>query len=842
MIDFDDAPDFSTPSFARSKAPLPAGGAVAFATREPLNEKPAGEMPAFLKALNERQREAALATEGPLIVLAGAGSGKTKMLTSRIAYLVEGRGVPPWQILAVTFTNKAAGEMRERVEKILRESASGQLGSPEIGTFHSVCVRLLRREMDRTPFTKPFVIYDDSDQLSLVKGAMNKLSIDEKSVNPKAVQGAINRAKCEALEPSDMEPAQHGLFERQVKRIYEQYQKDMFTNNALDFGEIICLVYRLLRDHADIREKYQRRYRYIHVDEYQDTNRSQYLLLSMLASPVNGGHQNICVVGDEDQSIYKWRGADIKNILDFEHEYPGARVVKLEQNYRSSKTIIRAAGDVIRNNTSRKDKTLWTDNAEGEQVVRAQVPDERAEAEFAISEAKRIATAEGRPYGDFSIFYRTNAQSRQFEDVLRREKIPYQIVGGLRFYDRKEIKDILSYFKAILNPNDSVSIKRIINVPGRGIGKTTLDKIEDWLAIPANHERNYWDALSRATTDTNLVAAATGRKLGQFLQFMERLIAEQPKLTLSELYHLILDETGYVRDLRKEATEESLARIENLEEFDTLLQEFDEDNFHNRPAGLDAEAAQEASQAGVVPAAFEKSDLLPLFIEQSSLASDVDKLDDRSATVKLMTIHSSKGLEFPVVFIAGMEDGLFPSIKAWEETPLEDIEEERRLCYVGMTRARDRLFLMNAVMRRIWGNTNFNEPSRFFKEMPESLLDFRDYSNRLGTRASYGASGSSAASSSDAGARQSIGSGRYYERDEYSQETTRPPPPRVSGASGFLGRPADDLVGRQMNHADYGPGTIIAVDGSGEDRKVTVEFKGRQQRKFLLRYVVSYLG
>ncbi|MDR3608547.1 MAG: UvrD-helicase domain-containing protein [Oligoflexia bacterium] len=798
MIDFNDAPDgFSVGS--------PQPGV-------------AGRIPAFINSLNDRQREAALTTEGPLIVLAGAGSGKTKMLTARIAYLIEGRGVAPWQVLGVTFTNKAAGEMRERVEKVLRESGSGHLGAPEIGTFHSVCIRILRREIHRTPFTKPFVIYDDADQLTLIKGAMNKLAIDEKSVSPKGVQSAINRAKCDALQPEDVEPSAHNFFERQFKRIYEQYQKDMFANNAIDFGEIICLTYRLLRDHPDLRSSYQRRFRYIHVDEYQDTNRAQCLLLSMLAAPMNGGHGNICVVGDEDQSIYKWRGADIRNILDFEREYPGARIVKLEQNYRSSKTIIRAAGEVIKNNTARRDKTLWTDNPEGVKIIRAQVPDERAEAEFTVSEIKRVAQGENRPYGDFSIFYRTNAQSRQFEDVLRREKIPYQIVGGLRFYDRKEIKDILSYFKAILNPSDSVSIKRIINTPARGIGKTTLDKLDDWLALPENHARTFWDALAKASSDTSLVSAGTGKKLAAFIQLMERFIIEQPKLTLSELYHLILDETAYVVDLRKEGTEEALARIENLEEFDTLLQEFDEDNFFSHaeaPAGAETKPPQ-------------KADLLALFIEQTSLASDVDKLDDRSATVKLMTLHSSKGLEFPVVFLAGMEDGLFPSIKNWEETPVEDIEEERRLCYVGMTRAREKLYLMNAVMRRIWGDTHCNEPSRFFLEMPSELLDYKDYSNRLGqgsARSSF------------------VGSSSRYLRDEYSQEAPSDSSVsrRTATFSKMPGTIQNDLVGRQMSHADYGPGTIIAVDGAGDDRKVTVEFRGRQQRKFMLRYVASYI-
>lgn len=849
MIDFDSAPSSSS------------SGGFGSGYGDDWNSAPHTPNPQFeeflKKSLNEKQLEAALHTEGPLIVLAGAGSGKTKMLTSRIAYLIEGKGVAPWQVMAVTFTNKAAAEMRERVERMLQQAGAGALGDPEIGTFHSVCVRLLRREMKHLSFTKPFVIYDDSDQLSLVKGSMGKLGIDEKSINPKSIQGSINRLKCDAVEPQQIEPSAHDYYERQMKRIYEQYQRDMIANNALDFGEIICMTYRLLRDNETVRKKYQQRFRYIHVDEYQDTNRSQYLLLSMLAGATHGGHQNICVVGDEDQSIYKWRGADIRNILDFEADYPGAHVVKLEQNYRSTKTIIKAAGDVIRNNTSRKDKTLWTDNEEGTKIIRAQLADERAEAELTVSEVKRIATQEGRTYGDFSIFYRTNAQSRQFEDVLRREKVPYQIVGGLRFYDRKEIKDILSYFKAIMNPEDSVSLKRIINVPARAIGKTTIEKIDDYIQERmkmTGEEITWWTALVHAATDPSITSAGTAKKLAQFVKLLERLIEEQPKLMLAELYHLILDETGYVRELRQEGTEESMARIENLEEFDTLLQEFDEDNF------LDIEDESKRPS---------KANLLPLFIEQSSLASDVDQKDDKASTVKLMTLHSSKGLEFPVVFLAGMEEGLFPSVKLWEETPVEDIEEERRLCYVGMTRARERLYLMHAVMRRLWGNTNFADPSRFFEEMPDNLIEFRDYSGRGTNRrlpvtpTKYGAgSGSGYGGNGGGSGNRSRGRDDDFSQGSYEDDvptfdanagTRQSPSTWGSGNEGttriypFPGAGSsrvsmqNDLVGRRINHADYGRGTIIAVDGSGTDQKVTIEFANRQQKKFLFRYVASYL-
>lgn len=749
----------------------------------------------FSTKLNERQLEAVLSVDGPLIILAGAGSGKTKTLTSRIAHLIENKNVLPYQILAMTFTNKAAAEMRERVEKVLGPTSSA-LGHAEIGTFHSVCVRLLRRELAATPFTKPFVIYDDSDQLSLIKTVLKQLQLDEKTMNPKAVQAAINRAKCDALEPHQLEASPHNFFARQLRSVYEQYQKSLFANNALDFGEIICLTYRILRDQAPIREKYQKRFRYIHVDEYQDTNRAQYSLLSILASPQNGGHQNICVVGDEDQSIYKWRGADIRNILDFEKDYPGAHLVKLEQNYRSTKTILSIANQVIRNNQSRKDKTLWTDNEEGPPVIRAQLADERAEAEMVVSELKRLAQA-GRTYGDFAIFYRTNAQSRQFEDVLRREKIPYQIVGGLRFYDRKEIKDILSYLRVILNPSDSVSLKRIINVPARGIGKTTLEKLDQYYL---DSGQIFWDVLQKAADDPSMTSAGTAKKISQFVKLIQRLIQEQPKLLLSEIYHLILDETAYVRELREEGTEEALARIENLEEFDTLIQEFEEDQME----GLSEEDQKK-----------KRPDLLPVFIEQSSLSSDADQLEAYSSSVKLMTLHSSKGLEFPVVFMVGMEEGLFPSIKPWEEVPEEDLEEERRLCYVGMTRAREVLYLMSVVVRRIWGNISYQEPSRFFAEIEDGNLEFKDFS--YGNRA-----------------------GEYKTGSSRQLGFSSSPKPKVFSESAISEE--KDWIGRQMLHPEYGRGTVVASEGSGTDQKVVIQFVGQQKRKFVLRYVVSFFG
>ncbi len=795
---------------------------------------PFDDLPEYVKNLNDRQREAVLITEGPLIVLAGAGSGKTKMLTSRIAYLIDALKVPAHHIMAVTFTNKAAAEMRERISRHLEHSS--HFGSPEIGTFHAVCVRLLRREMPSTPYTQAFTIYDDSDQLSLIKGVVSKLGIDEKNFSPKSFQAAINRSKCDAIEPHEMEPAQHNFFDKQLKRVYEQYQKDLFANNAIDFGEILTMTYRLLRDKSDVRLRYQKRFRYIHVDEYQDTNRAQYLLLSQLAGATCGGHQNICVVGDEDQSIYKWRGADIHNILDFEKDYPGAKVVKLEQNYRSTQTIITAASQVISNNRERKDKKLWTENEVGMPILRFQLPDERAEAEMVVGEIKRLASHEERSYKDFSIFYRTHAQSRQFEDVFRREKIPYQIVGGLRFYDRKEIKDILSYFKVISNPTDSVSLKRIINVPARGIGKTTLDKL-DALQITLENEAfetptlegvagsasaSWWDALQKESFLPSVTSGGTAKKLSGFVQFIQKLRSESSRLTVSELYHLILDETGYVRELRKEATEESFARIENLEEFDTLLQEFEEDFFEQIP---------EEERA------VRKADLLPTFLEQSSLSSEVDSKNKEIAVsaVNMMTLHSSKGLEYPVVFLPGMEEGLFPSVRAWEEVSDADIEEERRLCYVGMTRAREILYLSSVVVRRIWGNVTYQEPARFFAEMPPELIEFRDHSQgvpgakyRVGSSRQFGGGG-------DGG----WGASRASD-DDFSQ--LGPEEARIGGKSQGFSAVGDAKVGQAIAHPDYGAGKVVSSEGTGEEQKVVIDFGGRDRRKFLVRYIRQYLA
>ena len=681
---------------------------------------PARELPNFVTRLNDPQREAVVTTEGPLLVLAGAGSGKTRMLTSRIAYLIAEKQVRPWQILAVTFTNKAAGEMRDRVYSILNEVGitHQQIQGPlDIGTFHAICARILRREGQRLPFTKPFVIFDDSDQLSLMKAIVKRMGIDEKVYSPKSFQYAINRLKCDALEGNDPNAKTGRGIDRKLPEVYEAYQKAMIENNALDFGEMISLTYRLLRDNPDIREKYQRRYRYIHVDEYQDTNRAQYLLLSQLASPDHGSHGNICVVGDEDQSIYGWRGADIKNILDFERDYPGGHVVKLEQNYRSTQIIVEAASELISHNKQRKGKTLFSEQEVGDPVVRIQCPDDRFEAEVVVKEIAKLVQ-ENPEYSltDFAIIYRTHAQSRLFEEFLRQAKLPYRVVGGLRFFDRKEIKDIMAYLRLVYNSSDSISFKRIINVPARGIGKTTLDKLDTaW-----GQSGSLWDFFHHQTdTHASLFTGKTLKKLQDFRRMVDGWMHDQPTLRVSELYHRILDNTRYVEELKQEGTEEALDRIENLEEFNSVLVEFEERELQ----GLPEEEVRRRTPM-----------LLGRFLEQMTLA-EAPETDGVSSSLQLMTFHGCKGLEFPVVFMVGVEEGLFPSIRGDEtDEESDEIEEERRLCYVGMTRARERLYMSHATFRRVWGDLLYQYPARFFTEIPARYFEVRDFSKESNSR------------------------------------------------------------------------------------------------------------
>jgi DNA helicase-2/ATP-dependent DNA helicase PcrA len=706
-FDFDSIREQAEATQDRSKASDPS---------ETLN----APIPEFVNRLNEPQREATLTTEGPLLVLAGAGSGKTKMLTSRISYLISHQNVRPWQILAVTFTNKAAGEMRDRVYTLLQEMGMNRheiQGPLDIGTFHAVCARILRREGHALPFTKPFVIFDDSDQLSLLKAIVKNMGIDDKIYPPKSFQYAINRMKCDALEPGDPNALTGRGIDRKLPDVYNAYQRALIDNNALDFGEMITTTYRLLRDHPEVRKKYQMRYRYIHVDEYQDTNRAQYLLLSQLASPDHGGHGNICVVGDEDQSIYGWRGADIKNILDFERDYPGAHVVKLEQNYRSTQMIVEAASELISHNTQRKGKTLFSEQEVGDPIVRIQCPDDRFEAEAVVHEIRDLVQQHPEyALNDLAIIYRTHAQSRLFEEFLRQAKLPYKVVGGLRFFDRKEIKDVMAYLRLVFNSSDSISFKRIINVPARGIGKTTLDKLDQaW-----GQRGSLWDFFHQETSIGALFSGKTLKKLQEFRKMADGWMQDQPTLRVSELYHRILDDTRYVEELKQEGTDEAVDRIDNLEEFNSVVLEFEERELQ----GLSEEEV-----------ARRKPLLLGRFLEQTALA-EAPETDGVSSSVQLMTFHGCKGLEFPVVFMVGVEEGLFPSIRGAEDAESDEIEEERRLCYVGMTRAREHLYMSHATFRRVWGDLLYQYPARFFKEVPEKYFEIRDYSKETNSRLS----------------------------------------------------------------------------------------------------------
>lgn len=776
----------------------------------------------YLNELNDRQRAGVEAALGPVLVIAGAGSGKTKMLTARIVHLMAEHKVAAHNILAVTFTNKAAQEMRHRVSRALGLSPDAldppppylarlALTQPTIGTFHSVCVRILRREIDRTPFRNQFVIYDDSDQLSLVKDCFSQLNLSEKTFSPKSFQHGINQAKCSALEPHELVGNEYNLYAKNLARVYELYQREMFKSNAIDFGEIITLTYRLLRDNPDILQKYQQLYKFIHIDEYQDTNRAQYLLVKLLAS----GHRNLCVVGDEDQSIYKWRGADIRNILDFEKDYSEAVTVKLEQNYRSSQTIINASSAVISNNSSRKAKKLWTSNEVGNRIRRFQVSDDRAESELVVAQMKQECANNGFAFSDVSIFYRTNAQSRVLEDVLRRERIPYKIIGGLRFYDRKEIKDVLAYFRVLVNGDDSVSFKRIINVPQRAIGKATVDKVDEFAV---KNGLTFEQGL-RQSAGNELLTGAPKRKLGEFGQLLDDLRGLLRTKSLSEFYHELIDRTRYVEELRQENTEESLSRIENLQEFDSILVEFEE---------MQKDAAAKAG--GELPQA---DQLLPLFLENVTLVGEQKEGDAESVTgsVSMMTLHTSKGLEFPLVFIVGMEEGLFPSIRAYEEENEEDIEEERRLCYVGMTRAKRQLYLTHAVCRRVYGNIVYHDPSRFFNEMPPELVEFTDMS-RFGS--SMGSRG-----------RQGSGDDFEYEaravHDSYVKPVISKNNPEWAAhlpttlASTAVASTAP-RVGIRVRHGTYGIGVVRGVEGMTADAKVTVEFANRVLKKFVLKF------
>ncbi|THE15581.1 DNA helicase PcrA [Enterococcus hirae] len=732
----------------------------------------------LLNGMNPRQKEAVLHTEGPLLLMAGAGSGKTRVLTHRIAYLIEEKEVNPWNILAITFTNKAAKEMKERVNAIL-ESGGEEVW---VSTFHSMCVRILRRDVDYIGYNRNFTIIDSSEQLSLMKRILKELNIDPKKYDPRSILGAISQAKNRLLSPEAYGKMQGSYFEDIAAKCYAAYQKELQYNQCMDFDDLIMNTIRLFDEHPDSLAYYQNKFHYIHVDEYQDTNHAQYTLVNMLA----GRFRNLCVVGDADQSIYGWRGADMQNILDFEKDYPDAAVILLEQNYRSTKNILSAANQVIENNNNRKPKNLWTENHEGEKITYYRADNERDETRFIVERMQTEIQQNHRNYGDFAVLYRTNAQSRVMEETLLKANIPYKMVGGHKFYDRKEIKDILAYLNVIANPQDSLSFERIVNSPKRGIGPGSIEKLRSFASL---HE---WPLLEAArNVELANISGKAGKQLGSFGEMIHQLTEMSVYLSVTELTKEVLERSGYMEDLKIQNTLESQARIENLEEFLTVTQEFD--RRFERENQEDPESSEEK---------------LVVFLNDLALVSDIDSLEEETKQVTLMTLHAAKGLEFPVVFLIGLEEGVFPLSRALMEE--SELEEERRLAYVGITRAEEALFLTNAFSRTLYGRTQYNRPSRFVEEIDQELLEihgmrptpqntpFRSKATTVTTPA-------------------------------YKQSTRA----GVSTKTATGGETASWQAGDKVKHKKWGNGTVVRVNGSAKDLELDVAFPSQGVKRLL---------
>lgn len=746
-----------------------------------------------VQRLNPEQRKAVEATDGPLLIMAGAGSGKTRVLTHRIAYLIATRKAPPWGVLAITFTNKAAREMQERVSKLV---------GPEgrdiwVSTFHSMCVRILRKDIERIGFTSNFSILDSTDQLSVIRSCMKYLNIDTKKFEPKAIQATMSAAKNELVSPQQYEQKAGDYFETLVAKVYKEYQKRLKSNNSLDFDDLIMTTIQLFKEVPEVLDFYQRKFQYIHVDEYQDTNRAQYMLCRMLAD----SHHRICVVGDSDQSIYRWRGADISNILNFEEDYPEARTILLEQNYRSTSNILNAANKVIALNTGRKPKNLWTEQGEGPKIKVFRGDSEHDEGYFVTSEiSKSVKT--GKSYQDHAILYRTNAQSRVIEEILIKSDIPYQIVGGIKFYDRKEIKDLLAYLKLISNPDDDISLTRIINVPKRSIGDTTVGKLA---AAAAERGTSIFKVLQ--VVDDLGFAGRTRNALVEFYDMIAALNQMIEFLSVTELTEKILEMSQYRIELQTENTIESKSRLENIEEFLSVTMEFEKNN---------------------------EDTSLVSFLTDLALIADIDSMndeeEDRDDAVVLMTMHSAKGLEFPVVFIIGMEEGVFPHSRAFSDN--EELEEERRLAYVGITRAEKQLFLSCARMRTLFGRTTANPPSRFLEEIPEELKEdtqmAQDRYRRGGNvGGSYAGRGFSSGGGSNFGGNRAkdLSLGGSTASAATSQKS------RVTVSTGTSARQTTSAgssdgfkAGDKVAHGKWGTGTIVSVKGTGNDMELQIAF------------------
>lgn len=748
----------------------------------------------FLQDLNPPQREAVEILNGPLLILAGAGSGKTRVLTSRIANLILQGEANPQQILAVTFTNKAAREMEHRVLRLLQEMNVPIYDRLWVSTFHSTCARILRDEIHLLGYQPFFVIYDSGDQLSLLKRILDDMNINDKVYPPKQIQAQISNAKMLGLKPGDVSGSKFFVMDDTAQEIYENYEKSLVGANALDFDDLLLKTYEIFKTYPDVLQKYRERFRYIMVDEYQDTNHIQYLLVKILSE----GHRNLCVVGDEDQSIYSWRGADIKNILDFEKDFREAKVVKLEQNYRSTKTIVNAASFVIRQNSQRKDKTLFTENDEGSKIIIQAENNEYDEARFVVRRIQDLRAQGNYSLNDFSIFYRTNAQSRVLEEQLRNYSIPYRVVGSVRFYDRMEIKNVVCYLRLILNPTDDVAFYRVINVPGRGIGKTTIEKVQ---AYQMAHKISALQA-AQGIADERAVNSGTASKLRGFVNLIAKLTEDGKTLPVSELYVRVLEETGYAHKLKEENTAESLARLDNLEELQNAMFQFEK------------ERGEEAT--------------LQTFLEELALISDADKQTEDDDAVTMMTLHLSKGLEYKNVFIVGMEEGLFPSHQRKDDSDPTAFEEERRLAYVGMTRARENLHMSYAKVRRVWGQEEYRPVSRFITEIPAEYLSntggirkpkfLADFESRNQSKVG------SAASAHSAGG--SVPSQKMPKYEDFADDIYDTP---AANADAFS-------KGMRVRHPVFGVGSIYQVEGSGAQQKVSVIFQDKSSRKFLVKH------
>ena len=725
--------------------------------------------------LNEPQREAVYYTEGPLLILAGAGSGKTRVLTHRIAYLIEEKGVNPWNILAITFTNKAAGEMRERVDRLVGFGSE----SIWVSTFHSMCVRILRRHISLLGYDTNFTIYDADDQKTLMKDVCKLLQIDTKIYKERALLAAVSHAKNELVTPEEFRLNAGGDFsQRKIAEVYEEYEKQLKANNALDFDDLLIKTVQLFQTQADVLEYYQERFRYIMVDEYQDTNTVQFELVRLLASK----YRNLCVVGDDDQSIYKFRGANIKNILNFEQYFEDAKVIKLEQNYRSTSNILNAANAVIRNNAGRKDKTLWTDNGDGEKIQFRQFDSAYDEAEYIVDDIRKRVREKEYSYHDNVILYRTNAQSRMFEEKFVTANIPYKIVGGINFYARREIKDLLAYLKTVDNGKDDLAVRRIVNVPKRGIGLTSINRVQDYAAA---YNIGFYYALRAVDLIPNIGRGAS--KLESFVALIEHFKTDAEDMSISDLLKEIIEETGYIESLQAEDMVEAETRIENIDELLSKVAAYEEDcEDRNEPASLSG------------------------FLEEVALVADIDSLDEDTDYVVLMTLHSAKGLEFPNVYLAGMEDGLFPSYMTITADDPEEVEEERRLCYVGITRAEKELTLTCARRRMIRGETQYNKMSRFLKEIPMELLS-------TGAVFTKDKEEPEVKVSAYMQAKQAFKAKPFGGSAPYSQS-----PAKSFGKPS--GKGLDYKTGDRVRHIKFGEGTVTAIIEGGRDYEVTVAF------------------